>query len=100
MLKKEYKRYLKEFTNRSARIPYRIYKKILENEYAAVEGKRSHSAGTKRSFTIGDEVPFVIHKPHNKDGDVSKWDHHNVLTWLELRGLIKNKGEKDEEEKE
>ncbi len=96
MSKEEYKRYLKEFKNRSAKIPWRIYRKIIEKEYGAIEGKRSHTAGTKRSFTIGDEVPFVIHEPHKKDGCVSKWDHHNVLDWLKLRGLIKNRGEKDE----
>ena len=66
MSKKDYKRYLKEFTNRSARIPWKPYRRIIEEEYGAVEVKRSHSAGSKRAFTIGDEIVFVLHKPHKK----------------------------------
>ncbi len=100
MSKKEYNQYLKEFKNRSAKIPWRIYKKIIEKEYGAVECKRSHTAGTKRSFTIGDKIVFVIHGPHRKDDYVGKHDHHNVLDLLKLNGLIEDKEEKDEEKEQ
>lgn len=104
MSKKKYKQYVEEFNDPSAKIPYPIYVKILKNEFSAVEGKRSHTAGSKRSFTItvGDRtIPFVIHEPHRKDKDgyVGKWDHHNVLYILELLGLITIKRKRDEEEK-
>lgn len=98
MSKKEYNQYLKEFKDRSAKIPWKIYKKIIEKEYGAVEGKRSHAAGTKRSFTItvGEKtVPFVIHAPHKKDDYVGKYDHHNVLYILESLGLIRYKEKKE-----
>jgi len=99
MSKKEYKQYLKEFKKRSAKIPWRIYKKIIEKEYGAIESKRSHTAGTKRSFTIGDGKVFVIHEPHRKDDYVGKYDHHNVLYLLKVNGLIKDEEEENEDEK-
>jgi hypothetical protein len=95
MSKKEYKQYLKEFKKRSAKIPWRIYKKIIEKEYGAIEGKRSHTAGSKRSFMIGDKIVFVIHEPHRKDDYVGKYDHHNILDLLRLNGLMENEEEKE-----
>jgi len=91
MSKKRYKQYLGEFTKRSAKIPYDYYIKVIEDEYGAVEAKRSHTAGSKRSFTIttGDTTStFVIHEPHDKDGYVGKWDHQNILDIFILHGLI------------
>ena len=93
MSKKIYKRYLKEFRKPSARIPWEIYREIIEDEYGAVEQKRSHTAGSKRSFTIGDDIVFVIHEPHKKDGYVGKWDHHNVLHLLKSKGLLQDEEE-------
>jgi hypothetical protein len=91
MSKKDYKRYVKKFNNRSAKIPWKYYRKIIEEEYNAVESERSHSAGSKRSFTIGDNIVFVLHKPHGKKDDyVGKYDHHNVLDLLKSRGLLKD----------
>lgn len=90
-----------EFTDPSAEIPYDDYIKIIKG-YGAIEGKRSHSGGSKRSFTItvGDEtIPFVIHEPHSKKDYVGKWDHKNILYIFKYLGLIKDKEEEDEEEK-
>lgn len=95
MSKKKYKKYQEEFKKRNAKIPWNIYKKIIENDYGAVEQKRSHSGGSKRSYTIDDQIIFVIHEPHKKDGNVGKWDHQNVYDQLKLHGLIKD--EKDNE---
>ena len=88
MSKKPYNKYRNEFTDRSAKIPWKYYKAILE-EYGATERKRSHSGGSKRSFVLGNSV-FVIHKPHIKDQPVGKWDHHNVLELLYSQGLIQD----------
>ena len=90
MSKKDYKRYAKEFNNRSAKIPWEYYRKIIEIEYGAVETTRSHSGGSKRSFTIGKNIVFVLHKPHGKNDCVGKWDHHNVLDLLKSKGLLKD----------
>ena len=95
MSKKNYKWYSEEFKNPSAKIPFNIYVKIIEKEYRAIEGKRSHSGGSKRSYTItvgNRKLVFVIHEPHKKDknGYVGKLDHHNVLRILTLLGLIED----------
>jgi len=95
MPKKEYKKYSKEFSNRSAKIPWKYYRKIIEDEYGAEEQKRSHSGGSKRSYMIGDFV-FVVHEPHKKDEPVGKWDHHNILDLFKRKGLIKNEDERSE----
>lgn len=95
MSKKKYKEYLKKFKNPSEKIPWDIYIKIITQEYGAVESKRSHSGGSKRSFTIGDNIVFVLHEPHGKkDKYVGKWDHHNVLDLFKRNGLINDEKQK------
>lgn len=102
MPKKKEKNILDEFINPSAKIPYDNYVRIITKVYGAIEGKRSHSGGSKRSFTItvGDETKtFVLHERHSKKDYVGKWDHHNVLYILKSLGLVKDREEKDEEGK-
>ena len=89
-MSQKYDQYLGQFKNRSAKIPWKIYRKILENEYGAVETKRSHSGGSKRTFVIGENLVFSLHKPHGKNDPVGKWDHHNVLNLFEQNGLIED----------
>lgn len=88
MSKKIYNAYKEQFLNRSAKIPYPIYKKILIEEFNAEEQPKSHSGGSKRTFTIGDNIVFVIHEPHKKGDPVGKWDHHNILDQLKINGKI------------
>ncbi len=91
MTKRTYQDWVEEFKNPSAQIPYKTYIKILKNEFNITEGKRSHSAGSKRSFIISKKSVFVIHEPHKKGKDqfVGKWDHQNILFLLKKEGLIK-----------
>ena len=101
MSKRKDKEKQEEFLSPNAKILYDAYVKII-TEYGAIEGERSHSGGSKRSFTItvGDQtIPFVIHEPHRKKGYVGRWDHQNVLYIFKYLGLIKDKEAKDEKEK-
>lgn len=92
--KRKYEYWLKEFrTKRTAQIPYDIYVKILCNEFKAVECKRSHSGGSKRSFCIG-KLVFVIHEPHKRGENVGKWDHQNIYDLLKSNGILKDEKEK------
>jgi hypothetical protein len=95
MSKKRFKGYLDLFEKRSAKIPYAYYKKILEDNYGAIELPRSQSAGSKRAFKIQQRI-FVLHEPHKSDDYVGKWDHHNVLGILEELGLLERDGEQNE----
>lgn len=88
MTKKNYKFWVKEFQNQSAKIPYKEYIKILKKEFDITEEKRSHSSGSKRSFIIKGNYPFVIHEPHGSYDTVGKWDHKNVLELLKQTGVI------------
>jgi hypothetical protein len=96
MSKKRLKECLDVFQNRSAKIPYTYYKKILEDKYGATELTHSHSGGSKRAFKIQKSV-FVIHEPHKSDDYVGKWDHHNVLRILGELGLLEGDGEQNED---
>ncbi len=91
-MSKKYDHYLEDFRNRSAKIPWKFYVKILKTEFGVEEEKRSHSGGSKRAYSVGDSV-FVLHKPHGKDDPVGKYDHHNVLGLLAKEGLVKDEQE-------
>ncbi len=93
-MSKKYDQYVEDFRNRSAKIPWNFYLKILRIEFGAKEAKRSHAGGSKRAYSIGDSV-FVLHKPHGKNDPVGKWDHHNVLDLLEKEGLVKDEKEQN-----
>jgi hypothetical protein len=88
MPKKEYIIYKEDFTNPSARIPYRYYVKILTEVYGVIEKKRAKTGGAARAFAV-DGIRFVIHEPHKSDLPVSKFYHHKVLGILKAVGKIK-----------
>ncbi len=92
MSKREYIKYREAFADRSARIPYNIYVKILYKEYD-VELIKS-GPGSARSFKClgvdGEKYIFVIHEPHGGHETVGKGDHHKVLRILKLAGKIEN----------
>lgn len=87
--KRRYRQYVKDFKNRSAKIPWNYYVKILTNEYGAVQQKTSQSAGSRRTFVIEEKnIVFSLDEPHGKELFVDKWGHHKVLELFARNGLV------------